>query len=253
MTGCIAAAAAEFDVPRQQSFLRAASYGKAFCDPTMLNPSHFVATSQRLRLLNHLRRADAGMPLTLDQLEVLGLGRLLQRLCHRNQHFLALKVCELLETDNQPVLTDWAVAKMRAMVAGGKDDNAAIFQAMVSQMKAAGAHSKLRPGQAAPYFSSIDVASAAFQANKAGLAEIVLDAPNGPSPEEQVPLLLRVGASDLALRKVPSAFHHRIRIVCKPPIMLAVLTIISTPTPVALPPFPRQWRRWTGETLTWCT
>ncbi|CAE7578096.1 VCL1 [Symbiodinium microadriaticum] len=62
---CINAASAEFDIPRQQALFRAASYGKAFCQN--LDPTEFVETAQKLRVLNDVRREAIGLPLTIQQ------------------------------------------------------------------------------------------------------------------------------------------------------------------------------------------
>jgi vacuolar protein sorting-associated protein 16 len=56
---CISAAASEFDVTRQQSFLRAASYGKSFC--SNMDPSLFVETARKLRVMNSVRHPDIGI------------------------------------------------------------------------------------------------------------------------------------------------------------------------------------------------
>lgn len=55
---CIQAAAGEIDIGAQQSFLRAASYGKAFCPD--VDPVEFVNTSLKLRVLNDVRKPAIG-------------------------------------------------------------------------------------------------------------------------------------------------------------------------------------------------
>jgi hypothetical protein len=97
---CIEAASTEFDISRQQSFLKAASYGKAFCND--FDPSDFVDTAKRLRVLNDVRAI--GIPLTFQQYMNLTPEVLISRLVVRNHHFLALKICELLKLKNERVL-----------------------------------------------------------------------------------------------------------------------------------------------------
>lgn len=55
---CVHAAAGEFDIPTQQSFLKAASYGKAFCPDA--DPTEFVETARKLRVLNEVRKPTIG-------------------------------------------------------------------------------------------------------------------------------------------------------------------------------------------------
>lgn len=58
VSACIRAAAGEFDVGWQQSFLKAASYGKAFCPDA--DPTEFVETAKKLRVLNEVRKPNIG-------------------------------------------------------------------------------------------------------------------------------------------------------------------------------------------------
>jgi len=51
---CVAAAAAEFDIAKQQAFMKAASYGKSFCVDA--DATEFVDVSRRLRVLNDVRK-----------------------------------------------------------------------------------------------------------------------------------------------------------------------------------------------------
>jgi hypothetical protein len=55
---CVHAAAGEFDISTQQSFLKAASYGKAFCPDA--DPTEFVDTARKLRVLNEVRKPSIG-------------------------------------------------------------------------------------------------------------------------------------------------------------------------------------------------
>ena len=55
---CIHAASNEFDISNQQSFLKAASYGKAFCPD--LDPTEFVEIARKLRVLNEIRKPAIG-------------------------------------------------------------------------------------------------------------------------------------------------------------------------------------------------
>lgn len=59
---CVKAAAGEFEIANQQSFLKAASYGKAFCPDA--DPAEFVETARKLRVLNEIRKPNIGMLVT---------------------------------------------------------------------------------------------------------------------------------------------------------------------------------------------
>ncbi|CAN0023049.1 unnamed protein product, partial [Hapterophycus canaliculatus] len=62
---CIAAAAGEFDVGRQQALMRAAGYGKSFLSD--YDSDEFVECCRKLRVLNNCRHKSCGMPLTSQQ------------------------------------------------------------------------------------------------------------------------------------------------------------------------------------------
>lgn len=108
---CITAAASEFDVSKQQSLMKAASYGKSFSPDA--DPADFVDTGRKLRVLNDIRRHEIGMPLTMHQLSKLTLDVLVSRLTLRNHHLLALRVCELLKLKKENVLTHWGCEKVK--------------------------------------------------------------------------------------------------------------------------------------------
>lgn len=108
---CITAAASEFDVSKQQSLMKAASYGKSFSPDA--DPAEFVETARKLRVLNDIRRSEIGMPLTMHQLSRLTLDVLVSRLTLRNHHLLALRICELLKLKKENVLTHWGCEKVQ--------------------------------------------------------------------------------------------------------------------------------------------
>ena len=231
INSCIEAAAADWDPAKQQAYLRAASYGKVFYDAPP--PSHastdspegysaevvgdgdldqnasfenaqatttaFVRTSQRLRVLNHLRRPEIGLPLTLGQLERSGLPMLLARLAERSQHHVALRVGRLLRVDCGPVATDWACEKLRRMVGAAATD-ATVHRVLMTQ------ESRLqregyRPGAQPCRFFGLDLAATAYRVGRRRLAEMLLRSDEQVPAGDQIPLLLSVGENALALKK----------------------------------------------------
>jgi hypothetical protein len=62
----------------QKALLRAAAYGLAFCSPAY--PPHAMhTTAHKLRLLNVLRGGTVGMPMTMAQLDALGVAAVVAR------------------------------------------------------------------------------------------------------------------------------------------------------------------------------
>mmetsp|Transcript_11428 Transcript_11428/g.29770 ORF Transcript_11428/g.29770 Transcript_11428/m.29770 type:complete len:737 (+) Transcript_11428:2-2212(+) len=95
VTMCIQAAGAELVPVLQKALLRAAAYGLAFCCPAY--PPHVMhAMTHKLRLLNTLRGEGVGMPLTMAQLDALGIAAVVARLLAQHQWLLARRIAASL-------------------------------------------------------------------------------------------------------------------------------------------------------------
>lgn len=181
---CINAAAAEFDISRQQSLMRAASYGKAFCQD--MSSDDFVETALKLRVLNDIRHPSVGVPLTIQQYSRLTPEVLVNRLTIRNHHFLALKICELLKLKNDRVLVHWASEKVKQLTkttASDEEINNIIRK-------------KLEVYERVSY---LEVAAAAYYTGRRRLATMLLDMEKNAA--DQVPILLSMQEEELALQK----------------------------------------------------
>ncbi|KIY95564.1 Vacuolar protein sorting-associated protein 16 [Monoraphidium neglectum] len=75
---CIEAAGLELNVPRQRALMRAAAFGRAFVPP-FFPPLLMREAARKLRVLNVVRDAAVGIPLTMPQLEALTLPVLVSR------------------------------------------------------------------------------------------------------------------------------------------------------------------------------
>ena len=184
ISACVSAAAAEFDISRQQAYLKAASYGKAFSPDT--DPSEFVDTAKRLRVLNDIRRPAVGIPLTIQQYNRLTPEVLVSRLTQRDLHLLALKVCELLGIRNERVLVHWASEKVRRLSPTPASDEE-IADTVRRRLDGYGR------------VSFLEIAASAFHMGRRRLATLILDMEQHAA--DQVPLLLSMQEDELALQK----------------------------------------------------
>lgn len=184
MEACISAAAAEFELERQQSFLKAASYGKSFC-PNM-NPSLFVDTARKLRVMNNVRHVDVGMPLTIQQFNKLTAEVLVSRLTIQNHHLLALRICDLLKLKNEHVLLHWACEKVKKLASTSVSDEEITL-----------AISRRLSGQGR--VSYLEIANTAFMMGRRRLSTMILDMEQNAA--DQIPLLLSMKEDELALQK----------------------------------------------------
>ncbi|XP_067356480.1 vacuolar protein sorting-associated protein 16 homolog isoform X1 [Channa argus] len=182
---CVEAAGHEYDSTTQKSLLKAASFGKCFL--TDFSPDQFVQTCRELRVLNAVRESGVGLPLTHTQFKQMTLQVLIDRLVYRQFYPLAIEICRYLKIPDYQgvsrVLKHWASCKVQQ-----KDlSDEAIARAVC-----------VKVGDS-PGVSYSDIAAKAYECGRTELAIKLLDfeARSG----EQVPLLLKMKRSQLALSK----------------------------------------------------
>ncbi|XP_061572203.1 vacuolar protein sorting-associated protein 16 homolog isoform X2 [Cololabis saira] len=182
---CVEAAGHEYDASTQKALMRAASFGKCFL--TDFPPDHFVSTCRELRVLNAVRDAGVGMPLTHSQFKQMTLQVLIDRLVYRQFYPLAIEVCRYLKIPDYQgvsrVLKHWASCKVQQ-----KDlSDEAIARAVC-----------VKVGDS-PGVSYSHIAAKAYECGRTELAIKLLDFEARSA--EQVPLLLKMKRSQLALSK----------------------------------------------------
>ncbi|KAK2511401.1 Vps16 [Columba guinea] len=170
---CIEAAGYEHEPETQKSLLRAASFGKCFLDK--FPPDGFVRMCQDLRVLNAVRDYQIGIPLTFTQL-------VLQRL-----YPLAIRICEYLRLSEiqgvSRILAHWACYKVQQKDKSDEEVAQAINQKLGDT----------------PGISYSEIAARAYDCGRTELAIKLLE--YEPRSGEQVPLLLKMKRSKLALSK----------------------------------------------------
>ncbi|XP_077638799.1 vacuolar protein sorting-associated protein 16 homolog [Lonchura striata] len=182
---CIEAAGYEHEPDTQKSLLRAASFGKCFLDK--FPPEGFVRMCQDLRVLNAVRDYQIGIPLTFTQYKQLTIEVLLDRLVLRRLYPLAIRISEFLRLPEMQgvsrILAHWACYKVQQKDKSDEEVAQAINQKL---------------GDAAG-ISYSDIATRAYDCGRAELAIKLLE--YEPRSGEQVPLLLKMKRSKLALGK----------------------------------------------------
>ncbi|XP_064428982.1 vacuolar protein sorting-associated protein 16 homolog isoform X5 [Mirounga angustirostris] len=182
---CIEAAGHEHRPDMQKSLLRAASFGKCFLD--RFPPDSFVRMCQDLRVLNAIRDYHIGIPLTYSQYKQLTIQVLLDRLVLRRLYPLAIQICEYLRLPEvqgvSRILAHWACYKVQQKDVSDEDVARAINQKLGDT----------------PGVSYSDIAARAYGCGRTELAIKLLE--YEPRSGEQVPLLLKMKRSKLALSK----------------------------------------------------
>lgn len=177
---CLQAACHEYDPKVQRKLLKAAAYGKSFCD--QFKHEEFMNTCKKIRVLNAVRDPNVGIPITSKQLERLTVGVLIDRLVQRYQHYLAFRICQYLQLKPENILVHWACSKVKS-----NEEDEQIKEAIFS---------KLSQSENASYAL---VASTAHKIGKTNLAVDLLEKEKNAG--EQVPLLLDMLKTTLALEK----------------------------------------------------
>jgi hypothetical protein len=182
---CLQAAGHEFGVSTQKMLLRAASFGKCFVP--QMDPKSFVEMCQTLRVLNAIRHHSIGIPLTFNQLEVLTMQVLLDRLILRRHFCLALRIASYLKIPEQNgaarILGNWACFKVKQTYL----DDEQIARDISNKLGYA------------PGISYSEVANKAIECGRTQLAIKLLD--HELRSSQQVPLLLKLKQHRLALQR----------------------------------------------------
>ncbi|PKA47623.1 hypothetical protein AXF42_Ash014819 [Apostasia shenzhenica] len=179
---CIDAAGHEFDVSRQCTLLRAASYGRAFC--SQFPRDYFQDMCKTLRVLNAVRNHEIGIPLSIQQYKLLTTPVLIGRLINVYHHLLALQISEYLNLNPEVVIMHWACTKISASSSINDTD---LLEILLDKLK-------LCKG-----ISYAEIAAHADNSGRRKLAAMLIDHERRSS--KQVPLLLSIGEEDTALVK----------------------------------------------------
>uniref|UniRef100_A0A7S4PFI6 Vacuolar protein sorting-associated protein 16 homolog n=1 Tax=Guillardia theta TaxID=55529 RepID=A0A7S4PFI6_GUITH len=179
---CLDAASHEFSVELQKQLLKAASYGSCFLEAH--RPTRMVNVLSSLRMLNMIREPRVGLPLTFPQLQSLSPQTLVLRLAQRQQHYLALQICEHMGLKKTEVLVHWACEMIRR---GGDLTDKELYDAILARLPSSG------------HISLAEVAATAYAEQRTELANLLLD--NEPKAGEQVPLLISMKEEKRALVK----------------------------------------------------
>uniref|UniRef100_A0ACB8E994 Vacuolar protein sorting-associated protein 16 n=1 Tax=Sphaerodactylus townsendi TaxID=933632 RepID=A0ACB8E994_9SAUR len=185
---CIEAASYEHDPETQKALLRAASFGKCFVDT--FTPESFVETCRDLRVLNAIRDYEIGIPLSYahcDRYKQLTIEVLIDRLVLRRLYPIAIKISEYLRLSEfqgiSRILAHWACYQVQQKSKSDDELASAINQKLGDT----------------PGISYSEIAGRAYECGRTELAIKLLE--YEPRSGKQVPLLLKMKRSTLALSK----------------------------------------------------
>uniref|UniRef100_A0A4W3IMZ5 Vacuolar protein sorting-associated protein 16 homolog n=1 Tax=Callorhinchus milii TaxID=7868 RepID=A0A4W3IMZ5_CALMI len=182
---CIEAAGHEYEPEMQKTLLRAASFGKCFI--SNFPPDMFVRMSRDLRVLNAIRDSTIGIPLSYPQYQQITMEVLIDRLVLRRLYPLSIKICEYMKISEfkgaSRILAHWACYKVQQK----EEPDDSIARVINDKL-----------GDT-PGISYSEIAARAYDCGRTELAIKLLE--YEPRSGEQVPLLLKMKRSNLALHK----------------------------------------------------
>ncbi|KFB37904.1 AGAP000529-PA-like protein [Anopheles sinensis] len=179
---CVEAAGHEFDPNTQKSLIRAAYFGKSFI--TDYNCTEYIRMCKTLKVLNVLRDRNVAIPITIQQFNHLQPVVILDRLVFRKHYSLSIHTAKYLRLQETRILEHWAFQKIA--LDKNEDEVARKIEAKFSSADL------LEP------MSFANVAEKAQQLGKTKLAITLLE--REKKKKLQVPLLLKLGASEKALK-----------------------------------------------------
>mmetsp|Transcript_7660 Transcript_7660/g.11599 ORF Transcript_7660/g.11599 Transcript_7660/m.11599 type:complete len:895 (+) Transcript_7660:85-2769(+) len=184
---CLEGALHSFDTESQTALLQAASFGKLFCDDKKGRLREmYVERCRWVKVFHNTRSSSIGLPLTYNQFMRLGLEVLVDRLVQRHEHFLALRICDLmqLKANKEGVLQHWACALIRETQS---EDAKKLGEQIIRKLR-------ICPG-----ISFGRIAMTAFESGMKDLATMVLE--KEPRSTDQVKLLLSMDQEQRAMKK----------------------------------------------------
>lgn len=110
---CVDAAQHEFDPAKIKSRLEAAVFGRHFLKEPP-DTARFVETCKNCRICLQLRASPYEIPITVQQLEKLGVVGTITRLAQRHHHLLAYRLGAWVGAPCDRVLFHWACERLRA-------------------------------------------------------------------------------------------------------------------------------------------
>jgi len=105
ITDCIDASYHIPGIDNQIFFLNAACFGNSFLNHEF--SEHISLAIQKIRIINSLKDVSY-MSITLPQYDELGISKIIQRLCFRGNHKLAVSISEFVNNPIQPILESHA-------------------------------------------------------------------------------------------------------------------------------------------------
>ena len=201
-------------IGHQERLLRAGIYGEVFGKIEKTSNRGYRATDvtslgRALRIMNALHEPDVGMPLTLVQYGVLGLGAVIDRLCRMGHFLLALRICESMEHEHgrERVLLNWAKRKISLAPVSTEDEEllrelrAAFEQTSGGKNNSKNSSKDLRKNVQVPAVtvSWSAIAEHALECGRPQLAATLIEME--PSLKNQVSILLRLGRNEAAMKK----------------------------------------------------
>lgn len=184
---CLKASHDEFNPAWQKKILKAISFAKSYVDSPSYDADLYLKALNHLKILNHIRSADIGLFLTYPEVEHLGWEEVVRMLLWRDQHYLAIKITDILGLRNlrDIIYTHWCSYKIRKELS---TSDVELFKTI--------AHKLLELGPK-NYVSVEEIATTAFEEGRIALCKLLINLE--PKISARIGLLLKYEQVELAL------------------------------------------------------
>ncbi|KAJ1514505.1 hypothetical protein HMI54_014083 [Coelomomyces lativittatus] len=182
IAACLESSQYIWNVKLQKNLVQAAQFGRVWCSSITIR-DNLVSTCQRLRVMNALRAI--GIPCTLSLYNKLGLPGLIDLLLAARQHGIAYQIAKTFHLSATNIVFHWAKLKITLTKDYDVDSLVATLNERLSLNKTNINHAEL--------------AKTAYASGHLLLATKLLNFET--RPQEQIPLLLEMNQSELALEK----------------------------------------------------
>lgn len=192
MNECLKAALEEFSSPWQKKILKAVSFGKIFYDD-YFNAEEYLEVLNTIKILNQIRASEIGLFFTNSQLLNIGWDAVIRMLLRREQHYLCLKIIDMLSLTNSRhlVYIDWCCSKIRKEL---NMSDIELFKIITTKLFDAAPDSNNKI-----YMTIEDISNTAFEEGRIDLCKLLINAE--PLISKRITQFIKFEEPELALVK----------------------------------------------------
>lgn len=213
VTACIDASLCEREPKTCKDLLNAAGFGRHFLTEPV-DADRNKNACKNLRICMNLRQAPIDIPISVAQLEKLGIAGLTLRLVQRHHHLLAFRICEWVGHPRDKVLHHWACEKIRA-AKGSPDTDEQLCDQILEKFKGCPGIGFAEIARVAAEMYRLHLATRLLNQEPRSQAQVNVSIQLGrEGDEENSQMMLRLAAEKATQSWDPDLIHRGIAAAC---------------------------------------